>query len=233
MAKYKCPKCGTIYHEIPRFCATCGVEFLPAEEQDQPKVVAAVAPEQAPVAQPVEEAKPAPVEEKPVEAAPAPVEEKPVEKAAPATNNSESSELNITSNKEKVPARVIVGFIFAFLTIFVYLFTNIIPYLREMSPEPRVYMILGFAIGSLVLSICTLAIGGRPGQYKKGHGMAVFARVIGIIFLILSIIDVLAWTSVTVLYLSSAKLESTFNFSFKDTIDRFLMTGKIEVIKLK
>ena len=69
MPKYKCPKCGAIYDEAPRFCSNCGVEFFPPKPKEEPVNL---------VQQ--EEPAPAPVEPTPVEQQPAPA---PVSQPAP------------------------------------------------------------------------------------------------------------------------------------------------------
>ena len=71
MPKYKCPKCGTVYDEAPRFCSTCGVEFYPPKVKEEPvKLEEQPAPAPAPV---VEKVEPEPVKQEPApQPAPAP-----------------------------------------------------------------------------------------------------------------------------------------------------------------
>ena len=78
MPKYKCPKCGTIYDEAPRFCSTCGVEFYPPKVKEEPvKLEEQPAPEPAPVVeQPKQEPAPQP--------APAPAQQEVVVQQQPA-----------------------------------------------------------------------------------------------------------------------------------------------------
>ena len=225
MVKYKCPKCGTLYDDVPVKCVTCGAEFLPAEEQDKPKQVAQPAPaeaapvEAAPVAAPVVEEAPA---EKPVEA---PKEE--VKEAAP---YSEASEMNFNSGKAKIPARLIVGFVLAFVTIGCYIFNDLLPYLTGIEPATRVYMGMGLAVATFILAIMTLAFTGKPERYEAGRKMAVAAKVLGIIFLIFSILNLLLWGGIGTLYLGNDAFKD-MGYNWKATIDNYFMTGNFILVK--
>lgn len=225
MVKYKCPKCGTLYDDVPAKCVTCGVEFLPADQQDKPKtVVAEAAPvEAAPVVAPVKEQ---PKEEVKVEEAPKveePVKEAPV--------YAESSEVNITSKQERTPARVIVAFIFAWLVIAIFVVTEILPYLTSVKPEPRVYAGVSLAVVGFGLAIATVVLSKHPERYTKGHGLCVAARVLGIIFLILSILNLLAWVGLGSVYVMSDELLKSTHYNFKATIDNYFLTGNFILIK--
>ena len=254
MVKYKCPKCGTLYDGVPARCVTCGVEFLPADQQDQPKSVApapveevAPAPVVAPVVEESVKEEVAPVVEEPKveeapkveeqpkaeEPAPAPVEEAPKEEPAPVQEQyNEASEMNFSTPKAKVPGRVIVGFIFAFVTIALFGFTNYLPFLRSMKPDIRVYMGMGFAVATFIFAIMTLAFTGKPERYEAGRKMAVAAKVLGIIFLIFSILNLLAWGGLGVCYIMSDQLVKSTHFDFKATIDNFFMTGNFILVKV-
>ena len=231
MVKYKCPKCGTLYDDVPAKCVTCGVEFLPADQQDKPKTVAAEAApvEAAPVVAPVVEQPKAEVK---VEEATKDEEAPKVEEAAKeAPVYAESSEVNITSKQERTPARVIVAFIFAWLVIAIFAATEILPYLTSVKPEPRVYAGVSLAVLGFGLAIATVVLSKHPERYNKGHGLCVAARVLGIIFLILSIFNLIAWVGLGSVYVMSDELLKSTHYNFKATIDNYFLTGNFVLIK--
>lgn len=242
MVKYKCPKCGTLYDDVPVVCVTCGAEFLPAEEQDKPKQQpqeAAPAVEAASVAAPVvEEAiKEEPKEEPKVEEvkeAPAPVEEKaeqPEEKQE--LGYDEASEMTVNAEKGHIPARVIVAFILAFVTIAVYAFNDYLPYFTAIEPGTRVYIGMGMAFATFALAITTMVLSRHPERFDNGRKMAVAARVLGTIFLVFSIINLLLWGAIGTLYIGSDTFANAMGINWKATIDTFFRTGEFLIVKVK
>lgn len=220
MPKYKCPKCGTIYTEVPRFCSTCGVEFVPPEvmlqtvpaKKEEP--VTPVAPQET-VKQPEPQIKqPEPI-----------VEEKPMEDEGVPFNLEDAQE----GNNNKVQGRTIVGFIFAILLLFPFAFAVLDIFMYGLTDiDLRLYIGVSASFASFVFAIVALACTGKLSNVKKAKGLAVFSKVIGVIFLILSIILLLAWSAAYVGVNFGEALEGLLGFNAGEYISNFLLTGSIK-----
>ena len=228
MPKYKCPNCGTIYTEAPRFCSTCGAEFIPLEEMPNVAPVAKQAePAPAPAAQqpaPQPAAQPAPVEQQPVVEQPQPAPQPAEEEGVP-FNLEDARE----GNNNRVKARTIVGFIFAFLTLITFAASVLDVFMYGLTDIPlRLYIGIGSSSTAFVFAIVTLACTGKLSNVKRAKGLAIFSKIIGILFLILSIFMAIAWAGAYIGVTFGEMLEGMLGFNVGEYITNFLLSGKIK-----
>ena len=213
------------------------VEETPAPAPVEEPKVEEVKPEE-----PKEELKEEPKEEPKVEE---PKEEKKEEKPevkeepkvevkpAPVPQYDDASELNISSKKEKprIRVRVIIGFVCAIMMIICLALSDTLPLLHGSAPEPRVYGSVIAAGAAFVFGVCALAFTGDTDNYKRLHAMAVAARILGVIFLVISCFNLVLWGTIGTLYFGSDTLSPSMGFDWKATVDNFFVTGQFALVK--
>lgn len=194
--KYKCPQCGNILDTAPRFCPFCGVEFAAPKKVDIQMV-----------------------EEQPDPATVGVLPDQNPEVAAP--------EEPVEEDDGKIKSRTIVGFTFALLTFFLIALAVADVFMFGVQ-NLLLRCLIGIAASavSFVFSIVALATTGKASEVKHGKGFAVASTVMGIIFLLLSILLVAAWILVLIFLNVGAMLEGFIGFDISQFLRDFL-TGHL------
>ena len=198
MPKYQCPRCKSIFTEAPHFCPNCGLEFLPLKHEDK---------------EVVEVMKPLPTTNDNAGVVFAPENEVPSLEEMKEGNN-------------KIPGRVIAGFVLAILAFLIMLFSILPAFTFGITNLP----LRGFVgLGSSFLSFILATVGTACASVRyleRGKAFKITGKVFGGLTIAFSIILVLLWVAILfVLFFGEAIGELIGNDSIYEMVTYYLEGG--------